>query len=84
MPTWHKAYPAEVITPPKRNSRNAGTQVCRRWLTGIRQVVEAVKGSLQQGFRLDRKRPHVIWRQALRCVPQAMPLTPLRFSPTPD
>jgi len=30
----------------------------RRWLAGVRQIVETVHDKLQHTFRLDRERPH--------------------------
>lgn len=55
---WQALYAAEVICPPKRNSRHPWPRSRRRWLAGIRQIVETVNGCLQHVFRLDRERPH--------------------------
>jgi hypothetical protein len=55
---WQQAYGAEVITPPKRNSRRPWSRAWRRWLAGLRQMVETVNASLHHVFRLDRERPH--------------------------
>ncbi|HSQ57886.1 MAG TPA: transposase [Gemmata sp.] len=63
---WHEDYGAEVITPPKRNSRKPWSRAWRRWLAGIRQVVETVNGSLHHVFRLDRERPHELGGFAAR------------------
>lgn len=55
---WQHAYGAEVICAPKRNSQRPWSRAWRRWLAGIRQIVETVNGCLHQGFRLNRERPH--------------------------
>jgi hypothetical protein len=56
--TWWQAYGAQVICPPKRNSRAPWPKRLRRWLAGVRQIVETVYEKLWQTFRLDRERPH--------------------------
>ena len=55
---WRDDYGAWVICPPKRNSRNPWPKELRRWLAGIRQVVETVFDKLHHAFGLDRERPH--------------------------
>ena len=55
---WQKRYDAWVISPPKRNSKNPWPKKLRRWLAGIRQMVETVFGKLHLTFGLDRERPH--------------------------
>jgi hypothetical protein len=55
---WWRAYGAQVISPPKRNSRAPWPKQLRRWLAGIRQIVETVYEKLWHTFRLDRERPH--------------------------
>jgi hypothetical protein len=56
--TWWRAYGAQVIWPPKRNSRVPWPKQLRRWLAGVRQSVETVYEQLWHTFRLDRERPH--------------------------
>lgn len=56
--TWWQAYGAQVICPPKRNSRAPWPKRLRRWLAGVRQIVETVYEKLWHTFRLDRERPH--------------------------
>jgi hypothetical protein len=56
--TWRQTYGAQVICPPKRNSKTPWPQSQRRWLAGVRQVVETVYDKLAHTFRLDRERPH--------------------------
>jgi hypothetical protein len=56
--TWWQTYGAQVICPPKRNSRGPWPKRLRRWLAGVRQIVETVYEKLWHMFRLDRERPH--------------------------
>ena len=56
--TWWTTYGAQVICPPKRNSKTPWPKPLRRWLAGVRQLVETVHDKLQHPFRLDRERPH--------------------------
>jgi hypothetical protein len=56
--TWGRAYGAQVICPPKRNSRVPWPRRLRRWLAGVRQIVETVVEKLWHTFRLDRERSH--------------------------
>ena len=56
--TWWQTYGAQVICPPKRNSRGPWPKRLRRWLAGVRQIVETVYEKLWHTFRLDRERPH--------------------------
>jgi hypothetical protein len=55
---WQEVYGAVVICAPKRNSLHPWPRPWRRWLAGIRQIVETVNGCIQHVFRLDRDRPH--------------------------
>jgi hypothetical protein len=55
---WRHAYGAAVICAPKRNSPRPWSRAWRRWLAGLRQIVETVNGGLHHGFRLNRERPH--------------------------
>jgi len=61
---WGEAYGAWVICSPKRNSRRPWPKALRRWLAGIRQIVETVIDKLLNTFRLDQERPHSL--QGLR------------------
>jgi hypothetical protein len=58
--TWWGAYGAQVLCPPKRNSRAPWPKRLRRWLAGVRQIVETVYEKLWHTFRLDRERPHAL------------------------
>jgi Transposase DDE domain len=55
---WREIYNAEVIAPPQRNSKTPWSKPWRRWLAGIRQIVETVNDKLHHTFRLQRERPH--------------------------
>ena len=55
---WWTAYGAQVICPPRRNSKRPWPKALRRWLAGVRQIVETVYEKLWHTFRLDRERPH--------------------------
>jgi hypothetical protein len=61
---WLECYGAEVIHPPKRNSKKPWSKRLRRWVAGIRQIVETVYDKLFNTFGLWRERPHEI--QGLR------------------
>ncbi len=55
---WLESYGARIIHPPKRNSRNPWPKRLRRWVAGIRQVVETVYDKLLNAFGLHWDRPH--------------------------
>lgn len=58
---WHQSYGAAVICPlPQRNSKRPWPKRWRRWLAGIRQIVETVYHKLFHTLRLDRERPHAL------------------------
>jgi hypothetical protein len=58
---WLGRYGAEVIHPPKRNAKKRSrSKRLRRWLAGIRQIVETVYDKLFKAFGLWRERPHDI------------------------
>jgi hypothetical protein len=57
---WWTIYGAQVICPPKRNSKTPWPRPLRRWLAGVRQIVETVYDKLEHSFRLDRERPHAL------------------------
>jgi hypothetical protein len=56
--TWPGLYGASVICPPKRHSTQPWPKCWRRWVAGVRPIVEAVYAKLYHTFRLDRERPH--------------------------
>jgi hypothetical protein len=55
---WRQHYGATVIYLPKRNSPRPWPKRLRRWLAGVRQIVETVYDKLYHTFRLDRECPH--------------------------
>jgi hypothetical protein len=56
---WLENYGARVIHPPKRNSRKRSwSKPLRRWVAGIRQIVESVYNKLFNAFGLWQERPH--------------------------
>jgi hypothetical protein len=56
---WLESYGAHVIHPPKRNSRKKRwSKRLRRWIAGIRQIVENAYDKLFNTFGLWRERPH--------------------------
>jgi len=57
---WWTTYGAQVVCPPKRNRKTPWPKPWRRWLAGVRQMVETVYDKLQQPFRLDQERPHAL------------------------
>jgi hypothetical protein len=48
------------LHPPKRNSRKPWSKRLRRWVAGIRQIVESVYDKLFNAFGLWRERPHLL------------------------
>jgi hypothetical protein len=57
---WLECYGAEVIHPPKRNSKKPWSKPLRRWVAGIRQIIETVYDKLFNAFGLWGERPHEI------------------------
>jgi hypothetical protein len=56
---WSESYGAHIIHPPKRNSKKRSwSKHLRRWIAGIRQIVESVYEKLFNTFGLWRERPH--------------------------
>jgi hypothetical protein len=57
---WLESYGAHIIHPPQRNSRKPWSKGLRRWVAGIRQIVESVYEKLFNTFGLWRERPHAL------------------------
>lgn len=57
---WQQYYLARVITPPQRSHPSSWSKALRRWLSGLRQIVETVHEKLLHTFRLERERPHFL------------------------
>jgi len=55
---WLDRYGARLICPPKRSARQVWPKGLRRWVAGIRQIVETVYDKLFNTFGLWRERPH--------------------------
>lgn len=49
---------AKVVTAPHPTSAQRWPKALRRWLAGLRQIIETVNDKLLNTFRLDRERPH--------------------------
>ena len=49
---WRQTYGAQVLCPPKRNSKTPWPQALRRWRVSIRQIVETVYDKLLHTWRL--------------------------------
>ena len=56
---WLERYGVHIMHPPKRNSRERSwPKRLRRWVAGIRQIIESVYDKLFNAFGLWRERPH--------------------------
>ncbi len=57
---WHEQYGAEVVSPPHQRSKVQWSKPWRRWLAGLRQIIETTYDKLLNIFRLARERPHAL------------------------
>jgi hypothetical protein len=57
---WQAAFGAEVISAPHQRSKVHWSKPWRRWLAGLRQIIETIYGKLLNTFRLARERPHAL------------------------
>ncbi len=57
---WQAQYGAEVISPPHQRSKVRWSKEWRRWLAGLRQIIETIYDKLLTTFRLARERPHAL------------------------
>lgn len=57
---WHEQYDAQVISPPHKRSKVRWSKDWRRWLAGLRQIIETTYDKLLNTFRLARERPHAL------------------------
>jgi hypothetical protein len=55
---WVGHYGAQVVAPPQPDAARAWPKPWRRWLAGLRQVVETVVDRLLSAFGLGAERPH--------------------------
>jgi hypothetical protein len=57
---WQAPYGAEVVSPPHQRSKVRWSKDWRRWLAGLRQIIETIYDKLLNTFRLARERPHAL------------------------
>ena len=57
---WHAQSGAEVVSPPHHRSKVHWSKEWRRWLAGLRQIIESIYDKLLNTFRLARERPHAL------------------------
>jgi hypothetical protein len=64
---WARDFAAVVICPPQTGSKRAWPKPLKRWLAGLRQVIETVNDRLLTTFRLEHERPHTLdgWQARL-------------------
>jgi hypothetical protein len=71
---WLDHYGAEVVHPPKHNSKKPWSKPLRRWIAGIRQIVETVYEKLFNVFGCGGSGPtrsgvcEPGWRRGWRCI----------------
>jgi hypothetical protein len=57
---WHEHYDAQVVSPPHQRSKMRWSKDWRRWLAGLRQIIETTYDKLLNTFRLARERPRAL------------------------
>jgi hypothetical protein len=56
---WQAMLQVDLVTPPHQRSKWIHwPKALRRWLAGLRQIIETVNDKLLNTFRLARERPH--------------------------
>lgn len=55
---WAQAYEALTVCMPNRSRPSGWPPALRRWLAGVRQIVETVNARLMDTFGLTHDRPH--------------------------
>jgi hypothetical protein len=55
---WAHQDGALVVAPPQPHAKRAWPKPLKRWLAGLRQIVETVNDRLLADFRLAAERPH--------------------------
>jgi hypothetical protein len=55
---WAEVYGIRLVCSPQRDSARRWPKPVRRWVAGIRQIVETVHERLLTRFRLEHERPH--------------------------
>jgi hypothetical protein len=64
---WRRDFGAVVVCPPQTGSKRAWSKPLKRWLAGLRQVIETVNDRLLTAFRLEHEPPHTLdgWQARL-------------------
>ena len=57
---WQASYGAVVVSPPHQRSKVRWFKDWRRWLAGLRQIIETIYDKLLNTFRLACERPHAL------------------------
>jgi hypothetical protein len=57
---WQRMYGVQVVSAPHQRSKKKWSKPWRRWLAGLRQIVETIYDKLHNTFRLSRERPHAL------------------------
>ena len=57
---WAADYDAVVVCPPQTGSKREWSKPWKRWLAGIRQIIETANDRLLETFGLDHERPHAL------------------------
>jgi hypothetical protein len=57
---WAAEYDAHAVCAPQRGHGPPWPRRWRRWLAGLRQIIETVHDKLHNCFRLERERPHTL------------------------
>jgi hypothetical protein len=57
---WQRMDGAQVVSAPHQRSKQKWPRPWRRWLAGLRQIVETIYDKLHNPFRLSRERPHAL------------------------
>src|SRR5437763_16866562 len=57
---WQASYGAEVVSPPHQRSKARWSKPWRRWLAGLRQIIETIYDKILNTFRLARERPRAL------------------------
>jgi hypothetical protein len=55
---WYQQYGARVHCSPQPGSKQRWSKPARRWLAGLRQLVETIHDRLLATFGLEHERPH--------------------------
>lgn len=56
--SFQALHQVDLVTAPHQRSKQRWPKALRRWLAGLRQIIETVNDKLLNTFRLARERPH--------------------------